>query len=217
MDATPPPEPAVQEGPDRRALIRDIGINAVLPYATYLALTAYGVATVPALVAGAIFPTGAILFSAIRERRVQAIGVIVLVATAASVASALWFTSPFLALARGALMTSLIGIAFLGSLLAPRPLIYSLANAAQDPAARAETEAEWVEDPLYRRMMRRLTWVWGLAMLVQAGLSLALIATLPVVVVMPVNEVFFWCFFGAMMAWSWRYGRKVMEAGEAGG
>jgi hypothetical protein len=217
MTAAAAPEPAAPEGPDRRGLIRDIGVNAVLPYATYLALTAYGVGTVPALVTGAIFPTASILIGAIRQRRVQAIGIIVLTATAASVASALWFTNPFLALARGALMTTLMAVVLLGSLLARRPLLFHLANAGQDAEARREAEAEWAADPAYRRMLRRLTAVWGVALLVEAGLSLVVIASLPVAAVMPVNEVLFWAFFGALGYGTYRYGQRVMAAQESGG
>jgi hypothetical protein len=213
MSTTPVPEPAASSGPNRGTLIRDIGVNAVLPYATYLGLTTYGVATVPALVAGAVFPTAAIIAGAIRQRRVQAIGILVLAATAASVASALWFTSPFLALAKGALMTSLIAVVFLGSLLARRPLIFHLANAGQDAEARQEASAEWDAQPSYRRAMRVLTAVWGVALLVESGLSLTLIALLPVAVVMPVNEVLFWAFFGVLAFGSYRYGQRVM--GEA--
>lgn len=213
MTASPAPEAAPQ-GPDRRGLIRDIGINAVMPYVTYLVLTGYGVETVPALVAGAAFPIASILFGIIRERRIQAIGVIVLTATAASVISALWFTSPFLALARGALMTILIGLVFLASLFARRPLVFHLANAGRDAAGRQEVEAEWDSDPLYRRMMRRLTAIWGVALLAEAAASLVLITLLPVAVVMPLNEVLFWACFAALTVWSWRYGRKMMEAAE---
>ena len=212
MTVPPDPNPDEHHGPGRTALIRDIGVNAVAPDATYLALTAYGVATVPALVAGAIFPAGAILFGAIRQRRVQALGIIVLTATAASVASALWFTSPFLALARGALMTGLIAAAFLGSLAARRPLIFHLAIAGQDEAARQEATAEWESEPVYRHMMRRLTVIWGTALLAEAGLSLVLIARLPVAVVMPLNEVLFWAFFAALTLWSWRYGQRMMAS-----
>jgi hypothetical protein len=216
MTAAAAPEPAAPDGPDRRGLIRDIGINAVLPYATYLALTAYGVETVWALVAGAIFPTAAILFGAIRQRRVQAIGIIVLTATAASVASALWFTSPFLALARGAVMTVLMAVVLLGSLMARRPLLFHLANAGQNTEARLEAETEWAADPAYRRMMRLLTAVWGVGLLMEAGLSLVVIASLPVAAVIPVNEVLFWAFFGALGFASYRYGQRVMAAQDGG-
>jgi hypothetical protein len=217
MTTTPVPEPAAQRGPGRRGLIRDIGVNAVLPYATYLGLTAWGVDSVPALVAGAVFPVAAILFGAIRQRRVQAIGIIVLTATAASVASALWFTSPFLALARGALMTALMAIVLLGSLLAHRPLLFHLANAVQDAAARQQAEVEWDTQPASRRMMRYLTAIWGVALLTEAALSLALITLLPVAVVMPLNEVLFWAWFAALALWTYRYAQQATAAEEDSG
>jgi hypothetical protein len=217
MTAAAAPEPAAPEGTDRRTLIRDIGVNAVLPYATYLGLTAYGVGTVPALVTGSIFPTASILIGAIRQRRVQAIGVIVLTATAASVASALWFTSPFLALARGALMTTLMAVVLLCSLLARRPLLFHLVNAAQDAAGRQEAEAEWAADPVFRRTMRVMTMVWGVGLSVEAGLSLVVIAALPVAAVIPVNEVLFWAFFGVLGYGTYRYGQTVMAVQESGG
>lgn len=217
MTATAAPEPAAPHDATRRGLIRDIGVNAVAPYATYLGLTAFGVDTVWALVAGAIFPTAAILVGAIRQRRVQAIGIVVLTATAASVASALWFTSPFLALARGAVMTALIAIVLLASLAMRRPLLFHLANAGQDAAARQEAEAEWNAEPAVRRMMWRLTAVWGIALLVETALSLAVIGALPVAAVIPVNEVLFWTCFGALAFGSYKYGQRVMPAGDAAG
>lgn len=207
----PPPDGTPPGGPNRRTLIRDIVLNAGLPYATYLILTQYGVATVPALVSGAIFPVGAIIWSAARERRIQAIGVIVLAATAASVASALWFTSPFLALARGALITSLIAVVFLVSLMARRPLVFHLATAGQASSARRDAEADWDASPVYRGLMRRLTAIWGGGLLTEAALHLALIAALPPAAAIPVTEALFWLFFAGLMAWSWRHGRATME------
>ncbi len=212
MTSIEAPEPAA---PDRRPLLREIGINAVLPYATYLGLTACGIDTVRALVAGAIFPTGAILFGAVRQRRVQAIGIVVLAATAASVASALWFTSPFLALARGAVMTAMIAAVLLGSLMMRRPLLFHLANAGQDPEARREAEAAWNAQPAYRRMMWRLTTIWGAALLAETALSLLVIASFPIAVVMPLNEVLFWACFGALAFASYRYGQRVMGSQDA--
>jgi hypothetical protein len=215
MTVAAAPEPVPPQAVDRRGLIRDIGVNAVLPYATYLALTACGVETVWALVAGAVFPTASILFGAIRQRRVQAIGIIVLVATAASVASALWFTSPFLALARGALMTTLMATVLLGSLLAQRPLLFHLASAGLDAEGRREAAAEWESDASSRRMMRMLTAVWGVALLAEAGLCLVVIASLPTAAVIPVNEVLFWAVFGALAYGSYRYGQRVTAAANA--
>jgi hypothetical protein len=107
-------------------------------------------------------------------------------------------------------------VVLLGSLMAHRPLLFHLANAGQDAETRREAEAEWVADADYRRMMRRLTAVWGMALLVEAGLSLVVIASLPVAAVIPVNEVLFWAFFGALGYASYRYGQRVMAATEGG-
>lgn len=201
---------------DRRGLVLNIVVNAVLPYATYLLLTWYGVATVPALVSGAIFPLTATVVGMVRSRRVEALGIIVLVATAASVVGALWFTSPYLVLVKGSLISGFIGIIFLGSLAARRPLIYYAALAGQDAETRQEAETSWQSEPKYRRLMRRLTLVWGIGMMCEAGLRVMLIPYVPIAIFLPMSEVMWFSFFGLMMLWSWRYGSRLMEAMEPG-
>ena len=195
---------------DRAVLLRDIAINAGLPYATYLILTWQGVPTVQALAAGAVFPVGAIVLGFIRERRVQALGVIVLAATLASMLAALYFTSPLLALAKGSLFSALFSTALLASLLARRPLVFHLATIAQDAADRQHSEALWASEPRYRGMMRRITLVWALAFLVEGSLRLALIPLLPIALFLPISEAMSLGCIGLMIAWSWRYGSREM-------
>lgn len=211
MNQTPTTEPARS---DRWGLVLNIVVNAVLPYVTYLLLTRYGVATVPALVAGAVFPATATVVGMIRSGRVEALGIIVLVATAASVVGALWFTSPYLVLAKGSLITGFLGLIFLASLAANRPLIYYAALAGQDEATRQSADALWQAEPGYRHLMRRLTLVWGIAMIGEAGLRLMLIPFVPIAIFLPMSEIMWFGFFAVMMAWSWRYGRHMMAARE---
>lgn len=200
---------------DRARLLRDIGINAGLPYATYLILSSHGVPTVQALAAGAVFPVGAIILGFIRERRVQALGLIVLAATLVSMLTALYFTSPFLALAKGSLFSALFSTLLLGSLLARRPLVYHLAAMAQDPAERDESERLWASEPRYRAMMRRMTLAWALAFIVEGSLRLTLIPVLPIAAFLPVSEAISLGCIGLMIAWSWRYGSREMARIEA--
>ena len=197
---------------DRTVLLRDIGINAGLPYATYLLLTYQGVPTVQALAAGAVFPIGGIIVKAIRERRIQAIGVIVLVATLASILAALYFTSPFLALAKGSVFSALFSITLLLSLFARRPLVFHLVTMAQEPDERLESEALWEAEPRYRHVMRRITLVWALAFIVEGSLRLALIPLLPIAVFLPLSEALSLACIGLMLSWSWRYGSREMAA-----
>lgn len=202
---------------DRAVLVRDIGVNAVLPYATYLLLSYEGVPTVQALAAGAVFPVCSILWGFIRERRVQALGMMVLVATVASILAALYFTSPFLALAKGSLFTGSLGLLMLGSLFARRPLVFFLASLGGDPEDRAEADAQWEKEPRYRRLMRRITVVWGIALLCEASLRLVLIPLLPIALFLPVSEAMWIGCCLLMIAWSWRYGSREMEQIEGGG
>ena len=196
-------------------LLRDIGINAGLPYATYLLLSSQGVPAVQALAAGAVFPVGAIIVGFIRERRVQALGMIVLVATLASMLVALYFTSPFLALAKGSLFSALFATILLLSLLARRPLVFHLATMAQDPAEKQQSEALWASEPRYRAMLRRITLVWALAFIVEGSLRLVLIPLLPIALFLPLSEAMSLGCIGVMIAWSWRYGSRQMADIEA--
>jgi len=197
--------------PSRATLIRDLAVNVAAPYATYLLLSHEGVSLVWSLAAGSIFPLSATLVGFVRSRRVDALGIIVLVVTAASILGALAFTSPYLLLAKGSLITGGIGTLFLLSLLLSRPLIYHLAsNTGQDPEARAEFAATWENEPAFRRLMRRLTLVWGLGMYAEASLRLLLIGHLPVAVFLPVSEAMWIAFFALMSLWSWRYAMKQM-------
>jgi hypothetical protein len=201
---------------DRMILLRDIGVNAGLPYATYLLLSYQGVPTVQALAAGAIFPVAAIMLGFIRQRRVQALGLIVLVATVASILAALYFTSPFLALAKGSLFTGSLGVLFLGSLFGRRPLVFHLARLGGDEADRQHAETLWETVPQYRRVLRRITAVWAVALLIEASLRLILIPLLPIALFLPISEAMWLCCLGLMIAWSWRYGASQMDRIEQG-
>jgi hypothetical protein len=204
--------PQSEPGSSRKGLLRDIGVNAVLPYVTYLVLTRQGVPTVPALVAGAVFPASAAIITIVRERRIAALGLIVLAATAASVAGALWFTDPFLLLAKGSFVTGDIGLVFLASLALRRPLVFHLATTGKDATARQRSESLWQTEPAFRAVMRRLTAIWAVALLAEATLRLVMIPLMPIAVFLPISEAMWIVFFAAMMAWSWRYGTRMRTA-----
>lgn len=191
-------------------MLRDIAVNAVAPYATYLVLRHFGVETVHALAAGAVFPIAGIIAGFARERRVQALGLIVLAATVASIVAALWLTSPFLVLAKGSFITAAVGVTFGASLFARRPLVFYLSTMGPDATARQEAETRWETAPVYRRLMRRITAVWAVALLAEATLRVVLIPLLPIAVFLPISEAMWICCFALMIGWSWRYARREM-------
>jgi hypothetical protein len=197
---------------ERSRLIRDVVINAGLPYATYLLLSHEGVPTVKALAAGAVFPVAAIIFGFIRERRVQAIGMIVLAATLASILAALYFTSPFLALAKGSVFSGAFSLLLLGSLSTRRPLVFHLAAISQSREDREQAETLWETEPRYRRVMRTITATWAGAFIIEGSLRLMLIPLLPITLFLPISEAMSLGCIGLMVAWTWRYASRQMEA-----
>nr|WP_320144946.1 VC0807 family protein [uncultured Cohaesibacter sp.] len=189
-------------------MLNDILISAGLPYLTYLILSSYGVPTVTALAVGSVFPIASIVVAFVRSRRIQAIGILTLSATMASVITSLYFNSAYLALAKGSLITGCVGLVFGLSLLAPRPLIFYLESSDAEGRARAETL--WQTAPQFRKVMRLITVVWCIGLLGEASQRLVLIPLLPVDVFLPVSEVMWIACFGLLMAWSYRYGHRKM-------
>jgi hypothetical protein len=209
-DAAAPAVSTSHAGAGRAGLVKDVLVNAALPYATFLLLRHYDVATLHALVAGAVFPTAATVLAFVRERRVQALGLIVLAATAASVVGALAFTSAYMALLKESVITGFIGLTFAASLLARRPLVFHLSVAGKDAAARRHWELLWASMPEFRRVMRQLTTVWAVGLLAEATLRVVLILLLPIAVFLPVSASMWIAFIALLSAWSWRYGRRLV-------
>ncbi len=198
---------------DRTVLLRDIGVNAGLPYATYLLLTYEGVPTVQALAAGAVFPVASIIYGFVRERRVQALGMIVLVATVASILATLYFTSPYFVLAKGSLFTGSLGLL----MLAIAVCTSSAGVPPGEPQRRCRrpggSREDWETEPRYRRLMHRITVVWAVALLCEASLRLILIPLLPIALFLPLSEAMWICCMALMIGWSWRNAASARWAG----
>jgi hypothetical protein len=194
-------------------MLKDIVVSAGLPYLAFLILSSHGVSTVVALAVGAIFPIGSIVIAFVRSRRIQAIGILTLSATVGSVITSLYFNSPYLALAKGSLITGCVGLVFGLSLFAPRPLIFYLESSDAEGRARAETL--WQTAPQFRKTMRFITGVWCVGLLGEAGVRLALIPLLSVEVFLPVSEAMWIVCFALLMAWSVRYDRRKSAEGAA--
>lgn len=194
---------------------KDLIVNAALPYATYLILSHFlHWNDVNALAAGAVFPLASILVTFAKEGRLQAIGLIVLVATIASIVGSFLLDSPTLLLAKGSLITGMVGLVFAVSLLWKRPLVYFIATGG-DAEARREGEQLWAGVPRYRQVMRTITIAWAVALFVEATVRLILIPLLPIEVFLPISETMWIVFFAPMTAWSWRYGRREIGKLEA--
>lgn len=153
--------------------------SIVLPYVTYGQLTdRHIMGAVPALLLSGVWPAAESLVTLAIRRKVDELGVLVLVMLAASVVSMLAFNSPSMVLMKDSGITGLFGLAVLFSLLLPRPLMFYFGRkfATNGTKAAAEYWNGLWQYPGFRHTQRVLTVVWGVAFLAEALLRIAIVA-----------------------------------------
>jgi hypothetical protein len=190
-----------------RAILFDMAV----PFLAYRALTARGAGEVPALWAAAAFPVAGVAVHWARARAVDAVGLLSLVAIAAGLAIARLAGDARSGLVAGSLPTGLVGAAFLGSLLLPRPLAFYLGRQVMT-GGRAELvrrwDASWADSPGFRRGTRVVSAVWGGGLLLEAAVRTLLALALPIATFLAVWPLVGYGAYAALMAWTLRYGRR---------
>jgi hypothetical protein len=192
-----------------RGLAINLLFNVVLPLIAVNVLEGRGVGVVRALAISAIFPLIETVAAFARTRRVDAIGAISLTFIALGVGASLISGDVHFALAKESFFTAVFGLLCLGSLLAPRPLLFYTGRSfvgGGDPAREAEFEGRWVY-PTFRHVMRLMTVVWGSAFLCEAAARVALVYVLPVNGALVASPLLASAVFGALMLWTIRYGK----------
>jgi hypothetical protein len=155
-------------------------VNVVVPLGLFYGLRAAGVGAIPALLVGAVAPGLRTVHSVVRERRIDALGVLVLAMIAVSVLMATLTGDPRALLARDSWGTGFIGLWVLGSLLTRRPAILAL-GAEVVPADKArEMLDRWAVEERFRRNVIMVSALWGGAFLLDAVLRVGMAFTLPV-------------------------------------
>jgi hypothetical protein len=191
----------------RRALI----IDAALPWVAVQLLThGQGWPMAQAVAAAAAFPAVSVIANFLRRRRVEWIGLIILVTLAGAVAVALSTGDARLALLKAVPGAGLFGVACLASIGMRRPLMFFIARqftAGDDPVKLAAWN-ERLDSAGFRRAMRLLTSVWGLAFLVKAVLWTGAALFLPINAALIVIPVLGFGILGALFAWTIAFARR---------
>ncbi|MFI9568997.1 VC0807 family protein [Streptomyces rishiriensis] len=153
--------------------------DIVLPVGLYYLLRAGGVGEITALLLSGSAPALHTLHSAIRHRRLDAIGAFTLVLLAVSAVASLVTAEPRIALARNGLFTALAGIWLLVTLFTGRPFTYQALRSLL-PGKTPTLERLWESDASFRRVWRGLTVLWGVGLLCDALLRIVMAFALPV-------------------------------------
>ena len=190
-------------------------VNFVLPFAIFhYAEPSLG--DVGALLASSVPPILWSLVEFLRHRRLDALSVLVVSGIALSLLAMLGGGGARFLQLREKLVTGVIGLAFVGSAVIGKPLIYELARATM--RRKSEVEAQEFEalqvHAGFRRTMMVMTWVWGLGLLADVAVASVLVFALSIREYLLVNPILGYGTMGGLSLWSFLYGRRAKRRGE---
>jgi hypothetical protein len=197
-------------------LLAEVVVNFILPFAIYSYAEA-PLGAVRALLASSVPPILWSLAEFARHRRIDALSLLVLGGIALSLLAMLGGGGVKFLQLREKLVTGVIGLAFVGSALIGKPLIFELARATKrrQSAGEAEQFEALQVHAGFRRTMMVMTWVWGLGLLADVAVSVVLVFTLTIREYLIVNAILGYATMGALSLWSFLYGRSAQRRGEA--
>jgi intracellular septation protein A len=166
--------------------------NVVLPYLIYAILGNNGFSVMTALTASALPPLVMTAFTALRKRKLEALGMISLATIAVAIVTSMLSGNARFMLAKDGLFPLVLGLAMLGSLLVGKPLIFYVIRtvfAADNPTLLDRLNRAWAHAG-YRREMRTYTALAGLVLLVVVTVQVTCAFTLPVGFAMPMLNIF---------------------------
>ncbi len=187
--------------------------DVVVPIAVFTVLTRFGVPTLWALIPGGLAPALNNLRVWIKSRRLEPLGIIVLLFLAIGTATSIISGSVFLVLIKESFLTGTFGAICLGSLFASRPLMFYVNRqfvAGEDPARLEWWNGLWRLDD-FRAGMRFVTAVWGIAYLIEALARVALALLLPPAQVVVLSPLMAFGVLIVLIVWNKRYMLAVRE------
>jgi hypothetical protein len=213
--------PSANQQPSFRGAIRgilpSIIINGVLPYVIYQLLKSYTslsdlnilfISAVPAIIGGIV--------GIICNRSLDLIAGVTIVGIAVTIIAALVGGDPRLFLIRESFLTVALGIAFLISLLFPKPLWFYVIRyfvSSNDRERAAAFSANW-QYPGFRTFIRVLTLTWGLTYVGEFILRVILVYNMPIAQFLAVSPFIFYGITFAIIAFTFAYSNRARRQGE---
>jgi len=184
-------------------------VNFLLPYLIY-DLGKARLGDVGALMASSIPPILWSIVEFIRERKLDAVSMLVLAGIVLGLAAFVGGGGVKFLQLRENLVTGLVGLVFVGSAAIGRPLIYQLARAGMRRNTPDKVAAfEQLSDNIhFRRAMTVMTLVWGLGLLASCALSCALVFAMSIKQYLLVSSPVSYATMGLLAAWTIWYVRR---------
>jgi hypothetical protein len=163
----------------RRAVVINLAINVVAPLALFYGLRAAGVDQWLALMLGAIPPTVHAVYGVVVRRKIDALALFTLSILGLSVATSFVTGSPRFLLAKDGWMTAVAG-AWILITLVRTPFLQQFLLSFTTGEQHQRFVLSWRDSSTYRHVMRMATVMWGVGLVLDAGVRFVLAYALPV-------------------------------------
>jgi hypothetical protein len=189
--------------------------DVAAPLGAYSLLRSAGLTAVSALLLSGVFPAAGVAIGAVRHRRLDVVGALVLAGILVGTVLGLVTHQARLLLVEGSVPTAVFAVACLGSLWARRPLMFSfaLAFAGPDTAQGREMTRLWQYEE-FRRLFRVITAVWGLGFAIEAAVRVVVVYSTSTGTALASSMVTPFLWAGALSAWTVAYGTHHRKKGE---
>ncbi|POZ61784.1 VC0807 family protein [Chromobacterium alticapitis] len=194
----------------RVRLLLELGVNFALPWLCYRWGKPYW-GEMGGLLLSALPPLLWSVWELWRDRRVDALSMLVLLGIGLSLGALALGGSEKMLLLRESLLSGMFGVAFLASLLLPKPLVFYLARATierQREDGRAHCECLW-QRAAFRRAMRLMTALWGGGLVLETALRSWLAWHWPVERSLLLLPWIGYAIYGGLMAATWLLRRQL--------
>lgn len=190
---------------------RELLVNFAAPACVY-AYAKAPLGDVHALMAASAPPIAWTIAEFARHRKLDALSILVLTGIALSLLAFLGGGGVRALQLREQLVMAAIGLVFLASAAINRPLIYQLARAriARASSGQAQSFEARRPSPAFRRAMMTMTLAWGIGLIVEAGISCALVFVLSIQAYLIAGPILGYASLGGLTIWTFRYARRAL-------
>jgi hypothetical protein len=191
-------------------------LNVVAPVIAYQLLARHGVGSTAALMYAAGFPLLAIVVAAVRNRRLDPLALLAFVAIAVGLVAGLVLADGRILLVKDSIVTGVLGVVFLLSLLARRPMVFVLQRRLLSRGGGVERFDRAWADWQVRARSRRMTALWGGALIAEAAIRVALSFAVSPGTLLLISPLLAAVAFGPLALWTLRQRPKPGQVDSPG-
>lgn len=195
-------------------LFYDIGLSVI----AYFVAGLFGAGNYLALLLATVVAGLRTLWVVLRQRRLDPFALFLLALFGAGLALSFTTGDPRFVLAKDAAGSFTAGLVFVGSCAIGRPLAYyaALRFARSAGSARHDEFRNSANTAAMRARWFRVSLIWGISLLIDAGLRIAAVYLLPIGPAANVSQALMLAVYGPLTLWTVHSARKAQAAARSG-